>query len=310
MFSRFEQRIKYGQEFSHASDMHYEIRFSGVFEALRERCDHRVEPSGGERGHVERSSDIRPSAGDAASPFEFSAIVVIGCQSPEGADLGSIGGAQFWDLGQELSGRIITDPWHTAQDLAFGIPVVVGIEQFGDGLFDGFELFVAHREGLLNTLEWDLSPGGLLSVLLHGLELDQLSSSSDEILEFLLVFRCFGGQARSDEFGKVSEITGVDRVRLGAVSQPLGKVSCLSRIDNGHRLSGINEMADKRSLVATRGFDDDELQGGELLELPQELFVPLEIIGEGIPLGQRSNMNVELIFGDINSDPQRDVVRS
>lgn len=173
--------------------MHNEIGFACGLEPFRERRDHRVKTSGGERGHVERGSDMSSSSRDATSAFEFSAIVVVGGQSPEGANLGSIGRSQFRDLGQELSGRVVADAWHAGEDLASGIPVVVGVKQFGDCLFDRFELLVAHQEGLLNTLEWDLSPGGLLSVFFHGLELDQLSSSGDEILEFLLVFWCFRG---------------------------------------------------------------------------------------------------------------------
>ena len=310
MFSRFEQRVQNGQELSHASDMDYEIGFAGVFEPLREGCDHGVKASGGERGHVERGSDIGSPPRDAASPFEFSAVVVIGSQSPESTDLGPIDRAQFRDLGQELSGGVVTDPWNAGEDLVSGIPVVIGIEQFGDGLFDGLELFVAHQEGLFNALEWDLSPRGLLSVLLHGLELDQLSSSRDEILEFLLVFRCFGSQAGLNEFRKVGQITGIDRVGLGAVSQALGEVSGLSGIDDGHRLSGVNEIAHERSLVTTGGFNDDELQGGELLQLPQQLFMSLEIIRERIPLGQRSHVDVELMFGDINTDPGWNADRS
>lgn len=108
----------------------------------------------------------------------------------------------------------------------------------------------------------------------------------------------------------MSEVTGVDGVGLGAMPESLGKVSCLSGIDDGHRLSGINEMTDERSLVASRGFDDDQLQRGELLQLFQELFITRQVIGKGIPLGQRSNMNVELIFGDINSYPGGDNVGS
>lgn len=234
-----------------------EIGFPGIFETFGEVGDDRIETSGGECGHVECGSHIGPPSRNAPPSLEFPAVMVVGGQARESGDLGAVGVAEFGDLGEQLSGGGITDSGHAGEDLALGVPVVIGLEKFSDGLFDDLELLVAHLDGLLNALQGDLSSSGLEPVFLHGSQLNELSSPGDKILKFLLVLRCFGCEWGLDELGELSEIAGVDGICLGSMSESLGEVPGLPRIDDGNRLTGVNEVTDEGSLIASGRFDDD-----------------------------------------------------
>lgn len=237
--------------------MNDEIRFSGVFEAFGEVGNDGIKTSGGECGHVEGGSHISPPSRNASPSLEFPAVMVVGGQAGKSSDLCTVGVAEFGDLGEQLSGGGIADSGHAGEDLALGVPVVIGLEKISNGLFNDLELLVAHLDGLLDALQGDLSSSGLESVFLHSSQLNELSSPGDKILKFLLVFRCFGCEWGLDELGELSEIAGIDGICLGSMSESFGEVPGLPRIDNGNRLTGVNEMTDEGSLIASGRFDDD-----------------------------------------------------
>lgn len=300
MLSCFEHSVESDEKLSHAGDLDDEVRFSRVFESFGERNENGVTPPGGEGRHIERRSDLGSSACDATSALEFPAIVVVGRESPECCDLGSVDGPQFGDFCEELVGGIFSDARYAAQNIAFRFPIIIGVEEIRDGLFDDFQLLVEQGDRLLNTLLWDFSAGGVLSIFLDRSQLDNLSSSGDEILQFLLVFRCFGSQHGSNDFGELRQVSGVNWICLGPMSEPFCEVASLSGIDDGHGEIRIDENADQSSFITSGGLDDEELECGELAELFQELVESFRIIFESPLFRQGSNVHVKLIFGDIN----------
>lgn len=101
----------------------------------------------------------------------------------------------------------------------------------------------------------------------------------------------------------MGEITGINGVCLGSMSESPGKVTCLSGIDDGDGLFRIDEKADERSFVATRGLDDDELQVCQRSLLLEQFFIALPCVREGVPIVERSDMHIEFIFGNVDSHP-------
>ena len=142
---------------------------------------------------------------------------------------------------------------------------------------------------------------GVLPVLFDCSQLKNLSSSVDEILQLLLIFRGFWSDFGINEFRELCEVTGINRIGLCSVSQSFGKVTCLSRIDNSDGNVGINEMADESTFVSPGGLDDQELKSGELLEMSDELIEPLSFICQSPFFRKWSNMNIEFVLGDINT---------
>ena len=228
--------------------------------------------------------------------------MVVGCESSESGNLSSLDGAEFGDFREQLLGGDFSDARHAGENRGLGGPIVTGIKEFRDGLFERCELFVEEGEGLLDGLVRNDSVRGVLSVFLDGLQMDDLSSSGDEILQLLLVFRGFVGEFGFDQFGELGEVTGINGVGLGSMPESFGKVACLSRIDDGDGNVGLNELADEGSFVSSGSLDDEELKCRELFEMHDELLESLEVICQRPCFREWSNMNVELVLGNIDAN--------
>lgn len=257
MGSILDHRIKYDEQLSHAGNLNDEVRFASVFESFCERDKNGVESSCVEGSHIECGANKRSSSRNTTSSFEFSAVVVIGRDTGKRGDLCSVDGSQFGDFGEEMMSRLLTDTWHTGEDVAFGFPFVVRVNERCDGFFDGLELLIKEGNGLLDGISRDLSIRRVLSVRLDRSKMKNLSSTCDKILQFLLVFRRFYAQRGFDDFGEHGEITGVDGIGLGTMSEPLREVPGLSRIDDGDWYVGLKEMKDKQSLIVAGGLDGE-----------------------------------------------------
>lgn len=302
MLTGFEERIEDNQELAHAGDLDNHVGFAGGLEAIGEGAEDGVVSPGSEGGHVECGADVFASAGDAAFAFESAAVVVVGGEAGECGDLAAVSETEFGDFGEELPGGGVTDAGNTAEDIAAGLPVVAGIEEFRDGFLDIGEEGVEQLEGLLQGLAGECSVGRLEAVGFHRSELDDLSSASDEILQFLLIRGDFLGQAGAGDLGEMGEEFGIEGIGLGELSEGFGEVSGLAGIDDGDGESGVDEVTDEGAFVSAGSFDDDDGDGGVLAETFGELFETGLIVGAGPSLGQGTNMDVELGLSDIDSD--------
>ena len=306
----FDHCVECDEELSHAGHLDDEVWFSGIFESFCEFDEDRVTSPGREGSHIECGTNLASSARNATSSFQFTAVMVVGCDTGKCGDLGSIYGTQFGDFGEELMGGHFTDSRYAAEDIAFCLPVFIGVKEVGDGIFDDDQLLVEQGNSLPNTLVRNFPLCGLLSVYFDGSEMKDLFSSCDEILQFLLAFGGFGSQPGSDDLSELGEVTGVNGIGLGPVAESFRKVSCLSRIDDGNGNIGIDEMTDERSLVASRGLDNEELQRRELLQVLDEFFITLQVIGECPLQRERTHMHVELVLGDIDPNEHGGWTRS
>ncbi len=90
-----------------------------------------------------------------------------------------------------------------------------------------------------------------------------------------------------------------------AQAHALGEIPNLSRVDDGDGQAGVNNVADQRAFVSTRRFDDDHLQSGKQAEFVDQLSESLGVVGASESPCQRTHMNVELVFGNVDADPGR-----
>jgi len=178
----FEQGIQDDEELAHASDLHDHVRFAGGFEAFCEGNEHGVEASRGEGCHIQSGAYFQSPSGDAAASFEFSTVMVVRGKSGQGRGLGAVGFTEFRHLGKELVGSRVADARHTTKDVCLCLPVVVGREEFVNRQFDLGKLFVEEFEGLSDGFTGQLAMRGVLAILLHRADLDDLSASGNKIL--------------------------------------------------------------------------------------------------------------------------------
>lgn len=200
--------------------------------------------------------------------------MVVGGESPESSDLVSIDCSEFGDFGEELVCGCESDAGYAGEDFGFGSPLVTGVEEFRNGDFDVNKLLIEQRDCVFDGFDRQFSVDGVLPIFLDGSELKDLSSPGDKVLQFLLIFRCFRCEGRFDEFGELCQVTGINGVGLGTMSESFGKVSCLSGIDHSHGDFVINEVGYERSFVAAGGLDNEELECGKLFEKLDEQIEP------------------------------------
>ena len=301
--SVFDQGIEDDQQLSHTGDVDDEIRFSGRFESIGKGFEDGVASSRGQCRHIESGPDIGTSSGDASASLEFGTVMVVGRESRECGDFGAIGGAQLGDFREELVCGGLSDARHAAENLAFGFPVLVGFEQLCEGEFDEGDLFVEQRDGRLNAFLRNLAMRHGLSVCLDGADLDELSATGDEILQFALIVRGFRGGSGMHDLCEMSQVFGIKGVGLGPMSESFSEVSGLSGIDDSDGNLRLDQMADEAPLISPRGFDDDQPERRELSQFLDEPVVALGVVVPSPSLGQGSDVNVELVFGDINPNP-------
>ena len=200
--------------------------------------------------------------------------MVVGRQSTESRDLVSIDSSEFGDFGEELVCGGQSDAWYAGEYFGFGSPIVTGVEEFGNSDFDGNKLLIEQGDCLFDSFVWQFSVDGVLSIFLDGSELKDLSSPGDQVLQFLLIFRCFGCEGRFDEFGELSEVTSINGVCLGTMAESFGEVAGLSGVDHGDGDHVIDEVADEWSFVAAGCLDNEELERGKLFEKLDEQIEP------------------------------------
>ena len=218
--------------------------------------------SGRECGHVQGGSHGASAADDGPFCFELSAVAVERCEASEGGGLASVDVAEFGEFGDECDGGNQANPGDAVADVGFSLPVVVRFDEGQDLLFEGFDLLVEHVDDLLQAALDGLGMGRCLAVLLGGAEIDELSASGDELVEFGLFFVDFCERPRLDVLSESRDDGGVDAVGFGQDSEGLGEVSHLPRIDDGDEVSGADEFGHEESFVSPGGFDDDEAGSG------------------------------------------------
>src|SRR5207249_11568236 len=106
----------------------------GLFQPLCEAAHDRVETLGIESSHVQTAADASTPAVDRALTAHFATVVIEGGQTDQSTDLLPIELAQLGQLGEQRGTDDVADAWHALQQAILVPPVVVGLDQRGDGL--------------------------------------------------------------------------------------------------------------------------------------------------------------------------------
>ena len=160
----FEHGVEDDQEFAHAGGLN-DFEFLAVFfQTFSEGFDGGVMSGRGESGHVEHGSDGGSSAGDVSSALVSSAVVVERSDSDQCRDLLAVKFAQFGEFRQECGGGDLSQAGRALQDLRLVAPVVVGVDELGDGGVNDFDLRVERPSTRLArplaSDDWSPSCGG------------------------------------------------------------------------------------------------------------------------------------------------------
>jgi hypothetical protein len=182
-----------------------------------------------------------------------------------------------------------------------GLPVVVGRDEAGDGVLDLMEVLFEDGERAFEAFANGFDTALPEAVGLGGAVLDELPSSGDEFVEFVLAGMGLEERAGLDGQGESGEDGGVESVGLGQDAEGFGEVADLSGVDDGDGVSGGDEFGDEGEVVGSGGFEDDEtgLRCGELV---LELVASFGVGGDAERGLGGKEMDIEVVFGDIDAD--------
>jgi hypothetical protein len=154
---------------------------------------------------------------------------------------------------------------------------------------------------MLNALSDGARGTGFETIGFGSPQINELSPTEDELLEFDLFCRGFGDGAGTDLLTEPGDDGGIDAIGLGEDSDPASEIADLTRIDDGDEMTRVEEIGDDASLITAGGFDDDQATSrcGELVaKLLQGALVVSQ--GDGPAFGEQ--MHIERMLGDIDAD--------
>ena len=307
----FEHGVEDDQEFAQASGLNDLEFLAAFFQTFSEGFDGGVMSGRGESRHVEHGSDGGSSAGDVSSALVSSAVVVERSDSDQRRDLLAVEFAQFGEFRQECGGGDLSQAGRALQDLRLVAPVVVGVDELGDGGVHDFDLRVERLEHLVQTLasvlRRVLRDRLLPTIGLHRAEVQELPAAHDQVGQFLLLLRHFPEHSRIDVLRELGQHLRVEPIGLGENAQTFGEVPHLPRIDDRDAIPGFEQFGDHVSFVTAGGFEDD----GRALARRQcfkQLPKPRRsILDRAQPHGvRRGTSDFQRILGDIQSNPSDD----
>jgi len=297
----FQHGIENDEELAHASG-HDELEgLARGFESLGEGANDRVAAFGSECGHVENTSNRGASSPDASLTLESTAVVVERSETDERTDLLSIQLSEFGKLSQESRGGGGPDAGGALEDLGLAAPVVVGCEEGEDRFFDLLNVFVETIDQMLNALSNGAGCTRFETIGFGGSEVDELATTEDELLKFGLIIGGLGHGARPNLLTEPGDDGSIDAIGLGENSNPASEITNLTRIDDGHEMTGIEEIGDDASLISPGGFEDDQASSW-CGKLATKLLQGALVIGQGERPAFGEQTHIEGMLGDIDAD--------
>lgn len=269
--SGFDDGVEDDEELSHAGGEDDFEGFAMLSESIGESFDDGVEAFGSQGSHVEDGAHGLTSAANGTLSLLGAAVTIEGSQAHERGDLLPVEFAEFGNIGDHGGRGDGTQARNGLDELSFVSPVIVGLNEGLDGAFDVVDLPLEGVQHGLDAFLSGLGTGHVPAIGLLRSQVDELSSASDELLDFGLFFGSFFDRGGPDPFREESQDPGIDAVGLGHQAQSFREVSCPPRIDDRDTIAGIGEVSDDLSLVAASGFEDDETMvgsGEQLAELP------------------------------------------
>ena len=296
-----EEGVEDGEEFVHRGDEREFLFLALEDESLIEGFDGRVEADGTEGGHVQRGPDGGSTAEDGALASEGSAVAVDGRDTDEGGDLLPGAVSEFGEFGDERAGGLRSDAGRGLEEFLSFAPQRAVSQPLIEFDIEVFELLCEDDEDGLKTRLDSGAAGLLLSVEFGGADADELSSASENLLQFSGI--CIGerSQRRLDVAAKLGEDEGVNGIGLGESADPLGEVSDALGVDDDDGQPGGGQFGDDQLFEAAGGFEHDDLRRPEL-ELLNERDEGLGVVGDPRRGACGELADIEKVPRDIDAD--------
>ena len=221
-----------------------------------------------------------------------SAVAIEGSQADQGRDFLSVEKTQFREIGQHRNDGDLADTGNGFDDARFVFRLVVRFEKLGDLFFDAFDLLFQPSDHLLNALLDQLGSQQFLSIRFGRSQVDQLAASGDQLAKFFLFFAVFGNRSRPDVLSEEGDDPCINAVGFGQDAEASSEIANLTRIDDGHEMTGAGEFSNDESLIRTGGFDDDQTRS-RIGQPGEELTQPSRIARDREWLFFGKNANVE-----------------
>lgn len=251
-------------------------------------------------GHVECRAQRGTSSFDATWAVVCATLVVHRSDTDEGRDLLPVKLSELWEFGNESGCSDGADTRDCLQAFVAFAPVVIGLDEFQDGVINAFEIFVQSINHRLEAQADILLRGDCLAIEFAGPEFDKLPSPSDQFIELALFLMSFSDRSGFDMLGKSSDDLSVQAVGLGQESDAFGIVADVPGIDDGDSMPGSDQIADESVFIAPSGFDDDQTRtwSGQFLKQFRARVASVSAT-EGSSL---KDLDIEVVFRDIDAN--------
>ena len=258
----FDHGVEDDQEFSHAGHEDDFGEFALNCQAICERTNHRVVPTGRQGGHVQRASDRATTTVNRSTTSKLSAVPVVRCDTDECGDFLPIELAEFGNFRNQGCGGDCADAWRALEKFVLALPLIIRFDKLGDFRINPADILRKAVNILLHVLANEPGRCGCLTVHFGGSQRNQLSASRDQFVEFVLFFMGLRHGSRSNHLSEMRDDACVDFVGLGEDAECFGEVADLPRIDDGDEVSGIDEFQHNAFLVPAGRFEHDEARFG------------------------------------------------
>lgn len=297
----FDHGVEDDEELAHTGGDDDLERLSSGFKALREDTDHGVVSLCGEGCHIEGTADMRASTPNGTLTLEFPAVAIEGGQAGESTDLLAIELSEFRKIGEERYGRGRPDTGRTAEDLDLTTPVVIRFQEGEDTFLDPPNIFIQSIDHVLNAFANVARGTGLKTIGFRCAQIDELTTAGDELFKFGLFFGSFRNGAGTNVLAEPGDDGGIDAVGLGQDSQPPCEITDLTRIDDGHAMTGVKEIGNEALLIPAGSFNHDKTGSGGR-ELAAKLQKAVLVVGERERGSLRQQTHVKGMFTDVNTN--------
>lgn len=175
-----------------------------------------------------------------------------------------------------------------------------------DALLDALEFFGELVDHRLHAPTDGLGRGLREAVLLGGSQFDELSTAGDELVEIGLFVVRFGPGTGIHVVAEAGDDAGVDAIGLGQDAQSLGVIADLPRIDDRDQVPRLREFGGDGAFITSAGFEDDQA-GARRRQLRKQSLAAGGRVVETVADALRGDMDIELVFGDVDADERGDV---
>ena len=300
MCFRANQGVEDGQEFPHACGEDDFEGFACVMKPVGESADCGVASLSDEGGHVERFAHGGSSAANASLTAELPAVVVEGRHAGQGGDFLPIELTEFRQLSHECGTGYWSYAGHALDDVTFGAPLVIGVDQLGDRLVDLIDLPIEEADRHVDASLGEAVGGLVFPRLLHASQADELPPASRAhraVAGFPGFFASAWAERGKRTRRSLASMRSVFANRLRALAK--------SRMHRGLTTATVqaasSNAADHRALHAASRLDDDQCPGG-ITKFFEESFGSAVIDSNRKRASLRKDVDIPGGLGDVNAD--------